>query len=143
MLADELASGLRARGRGRLRGGDHALIDNPNPATYPTLDAYGIPAIDGVPPIVIIDPERAALGTGFDTGGDFVARGTLGSGIRSSGGDLIFRGTGGDLLANGIGGGDITFGGIGRRGDIISTGSCSARCGRAAATLRSAGPAAT
>jgi hypothetical protein len=99
-----------------------ALIDNPNPATYPTLDYYGIPAIDGVPPITIIDPKRAALGTGFDTGGDFVARGTLGSGIRLNNGDLIFRGTGGDLLANGIGGGDITFGGIGRGGDILFNG---------------------
>ena len=99
-----------------------ALIDNPNPATYPTLDAYGIPAIDGVPPIVIIDPKRAALGTGFDTGGDFVSRGTVGSGIRLNNGDLMFRGTGGDLLANGIGGGDITFGGIGRRGDLLFNG---------------------
>jgi hypothetical protein len=99
-----------------------ALIDNPNPATYPTLDEYGIPAIDGVPPIVIIDPKRAALGTGFDTGGDFVSRGTVGSGIRLNNGDLVFRGTGGDLLANGIGGGDITFGGIGRRGDLITNG---------------------
>ena len=124
-----------------------ALIDNPNPATYPTLDEYGIPAIDGVPPIVIIDPKRAAFGTGFDTGGDFVSRGTVGSGIRSNGGDLVpgdGRRSAGqrdrrrryhvrrDRAARRYhrqrhfvsplrsGGGDITFGGTG--GDVIFNG---------------------
>jgi len=38
-----------------------ALIEDPSARTVPTLEEYGIPAISGVPPIVIINPKRRPL----------------------------------------------------------------------------------
>jgi hypothetical protein len=45
------------------RGGDpfiEALLDTPSKKTILLLDKLGIPAIEDVPPIVIINPARGA-----------------------------------------------------------------------------------
>ena len=123
-----------------------ALIDNPNPATYPTLDEYGIPGDRRRAADRHHRPEADRPRHRLRHRRRFLARGT--GGIRSSGGDLLLgfapaicwptasagaisrsAGSAGAAIScsNGIvtsplrsGGGDITFGGTG--GDVIFNG---------------------